>query len=96
MIRYCGYCVIVPVLFSRLILIGFFLVSPRRFVGWRRLFLGTLAPFGLSHWIKILQLVLHMGFFELTDLVLNTVGRGVGAGINVMVRKVSRREKSLN
>ena len=38
----------------------------------------TLAAFGLSLCIECLQLVLHVGFFEVTDLVMNTVGGGVG------------------
>ena len=45
---------------------------------WRRVGLVTLAAFGLSLCIECLQLVLHVGFFEVTDLVMNTVGGGVG------------------
>lgn len=36
--------------------------------------------------------LLHVGFFELTDLVMNTVGAFVGALISVGVRKVVGRE----
>lgn len=72
--------------------IGFFLAeflaATKRFGAWRRLFLGTLAAFGLSLCIECLQLVLHVGFFELTDLVMNTVGGVVGAGMSVVGRKL--------
>jgi hypothetical protein len=47
---------------------------------WRRVGLVTLAAFGLSLCIECLQLVLHVGFFEVTDLVMNTVGGVLGAG----------------
>ena len=46
----------------------------------RQLWLATLAGFGLSLTIECLQLLLHVGFFELTDLVMNTVGAVVGGG----------------
>ena len=58
------------------------------FNSWRRIGLATMAAFGLSLCIEFLQLVLHVGFFELTDLVMNTVGGGVGALMSVGVRKV--------
>lgn len=48
----------------------------------------TLAGFGLSLTIECLQLLLHVGFFELTDLVMNTVGAFVGALVAVILRKV--------
>ena len=48
----------------------------------------TLAGFGPSLTIECLQLLLHVGFFELTDLVMNTVGAFVGALISAGVRKV--------
>ena len=64
---------------------GFFLgealAEGKRWGGWRLIGRVTLAAFGLSLFIECLQLVLHVGFFELTDLVLNTVGGGVGAGV---------------
>ena len=67
---------------------GFFLVeflaSAKRFGALRQLFLGALAAFGLSLCIEILQLVLHVGFFELSDLVMNTVGGVIGAGMSVV------------
>lgn len=51
-----------------------FLVSAMRFCGLRRILLSILAALGLSFCIECLQLVLKVGFFELTDLVMNTVG----------------------
>ena len=65
-----------------------FLSTTRRLAPWRRLGLATLLAFALSLCIECLQLVLRVGFFELTDLVLNTVGGGVGAGTSVGWRKV--------
>lgn len=65
-----------------------FLASAKRFSAGRRLGLATLAGFGLSLCIECLQLVLRVGFFELTDLVMNTLGAFVGALISAGVRKV--------
>ena len=49
-----------------------------------------MAGFGLSLslCIESLQLLLRVGFFELTDLVMNTLGAFVGALISAGVRKV--------
>ena len=52
--------------------------------------LATLAAFGLSLCIELLQWALQVGFFELTDLVMNTFGGFVGAGVSVGWRKVSK------
>lgn len=60
----------------------------KRLGAWRRRGRVTLASFALSLCIELLQLLLHVGFFELTDLVMNTVGGFVGALISVGVRKV--------
>ena len=72
--------------------IGFFLseflASTKRFGAWRRILLATLAALGLSLCIELLQLVLKVGFFEVTDLLLNTVGGGVGAWVAVLMRLV--------
>ncbi len=65
-----------------------FLASTKRFSAWRRIGLATLAGFGLSMCIECLQLVLRLVFFEVTDLVMNTVGAGVGAGLAAGVRGV--------
>ena len=65
-----------------------FLASAKRFSAGRRLGLATLAGFGLSLCIECHQLLLHVGFFELTDLVMNTLGAFVGALISAGLRKV--------
>lgn len=65
-----------------------FLASAKRFSARRRLGLATLAGFGLSLCIECLQLLLRVGFFELTDLVMNTLGAFVGALISAGLRKV--------
>ena len=71
-----------------------FLASAKRFSAGRRLGLATLAGFGLSLCIECLQLFLRVGFFELTDLVMNTLGAFVGALISAGVRKVVAGRKS--
>lgn len=65
-----------------------FLASAKRFSTGHRLGLATLAGFGLSLCIECLQLLLRVGFFELTDLVMNTLGAFVGALISAGIRKV--------
>lgn len=65
-----------------------FLASAKRFSAGRRLGIATLAGFGLSLCIECLQLLLRVGFFELTDLVMNTLGAFVGALISAGLRKV--------
>ena len=71
---------------------GFFLVeffaSLKRFGFGRRLVIAALTAFGLSLCIELFQLVLKVGFFEVMDLVLNTLGGFVGALISVGLRKV--------
>lgn len=66
---------------------GFFLseiiATTKHSGAWRWIGLATLAAFGLSLCIELLQLVLHVGFFELTDLVMNTLGAFVGAGVSI-------------
>ncbi len=56
-----------------------FLASIKRSGIWRQVFLATLAAFGFSLFIECLQLVLRVGYFELSDLVMNTVGGFIGA-----------------
>ena len=86
----CNVAVFVPFGLFR----GEWLASSNRTGSWRRVGLVTLAAFGLSLCIECLQLVLHVGFFEVTDLVMNTVGGVLGAWISVGFRKVMRGEKS--
>ena len=55
---------------------------------WRCLGRVTLVAFGLSLCIECIQWAFHVGIFEVTDLVLNTVGAIVWAGVAVVGRKV--------
>ena len=48
----------------------------------------ALAAFGLSLCVESFQLIFRLGVFEITDLVLNTLGGFVGALISVGLRKV--------
>ena len=69
---------------------GFFLVEflaeAKRFGAWQRIGCVALGAFGLSLCIECFQLLLHVGFFELTDLVMNTLGGVIGAGMSVLGR----------
>lgn len=63
-----------------------FFASAKRFSARRRIGLVTMAGFALSLCIECLQLVLRVGFLELTDLVMNTLGGGIGASLAVLGR----------
>ena len=80
--------------FAAFIPLGFFfsefLASARWFSARRQLWLATSVGFGLSIVIECLQLLLRVGFFELTDLVMNTLGAFVGAGMSVLLRRILR------
>ena len=65
-----------------------FLAALKRFGSWRRIGLVVLVSFGFSLCIECLQLVLRVGWFEVTDLVLNTVGAFVGASLSAVGRTV--------
>ena len=69
-----------------------FLSTTKRFRPWRRLGTATLISICLSLCTECLQLILHVGFFELTDLVLNTIGGFIGAGLSQLVRAVCTRD----
>ena len=56
----------------------------------RLLWFAALSAFCLSLCNECLQLVLKVGYFDVMDLVLNTLGGFVGALISVGVRKVVR------
>ena len=70
-----------------------FLASAKWFSTGRRLGHVVLAGFALSLCIECLQLVLRVGIFELTDLVMNTLGAFVGAGMAVGLRLLWMRGK---
>ena len=59
--------------------LGEFLAEAFAVDGRRRIWIVALCAFGLSLFIEGLQLALKLGVFEVTDLVLNTVGGAVGA-----------------
>ena len=65
-----------------------FLASTKRFSAGRRMGLVALASFGLSLCIECLQLVFRVGIFELTDLVLNTAGAVIGAGLSFVIHSI--------
>ena len=71
---------------------GFFLSealsSLKRLGVWQQIGYVTLASFLHSLCIECLQLVCRVGFFEVTDLVLNTVGGVVGVVLSLAGRKV--------
>ena len=64
--------------------------TTKRLGAWRRICRAALASFALSLSIECLQLFLHAGYFELTDLVMNTLGGFAGALISVGIRKMVR------
>ena len=79
---------------------GFFLTgfmsSMRRLGIWSQIGYVALAAFVFSLCIESLQLILNVGFFELTDLLMNTLGAIIGAGVSFFVRlKNQRREKKI-
>ena len=47
-----------------------------------------LVSFGISFCIEFFQFVFHVGYFELTDLILNTIGALIGSIIALSGRKV--------
>jgi glycopeptide antibiotics resistance protein len=69
-----------------------FLSTTGRARGWRRIGYVSMAAFGLSLCLELLQLILSVGFFELTDLILNTIGGFVGAGLSAVGRMVFGRD----
>lgn len=64
-----------------------FLASTNRFITGRRIGFVALVSFCLSLCIECLQLILRVGLFEITDLVMNTLGAFVGAGVAVLIRR---------
>jgi len=76
---------------------GFFLAeylaSLKRLNIVRRLGLATLIAFSLSLFIECLQLVLKVGYFEVMDIMLNTLGGVFGAVIAIAGRALLARGK---
>ena len=65
-----------------------FRASTKRFSAGRRFGLVVLAGFGLSLYIECIQLVFRVGFFELTDLGLNTAGAVIGAVLSLVIHGI--------
>lgn len=63
-----------------------FLLVVKRYSASPRFVLVILIAFGLSFCIECLQLVLHVGFFEMTDLMMNMFGSVLGASLTQVVR----------
>lgn len=63
--------------------LGEFLAEAFAVAGQWRIWIVTLCSFVLSLCIEGLQVILKVGVFEVTDLVLNTIGGAVGAWISV-------------
>lgn len=66
--------------------------SAKLFSVGRQLGIATFEGIGLSFSIESLQMLLRVGLFEVTDLVMNLVGGGVGVLISAGERKVVGRE----
>ena len=85
----CNVLVFIPIGFF----LSEFLSVSKPLSVWRRLGYVTLAGFGLSLIIECLQMILRVGIFELTDLVMNTMGAFVGAGIALLARAMFVKKK---
>lgn len=70
-----------------------FLCVAKRLAAKRIVGLVTLTAFLLSLSIESLQWILRVGLFELTDMVLNTLGAILGAVMAVGIRTVARTSK---
>ena len=55
---------------------------------WRSLGRVALIGFELSLCVECLQLVFHVGIFELTDLALNTAGAVIGASLSLVIHSI--------
>lgn len=77
--------------FAVFVPLGFFLseylVLTKRRVAWRRIGYSVLTAFILSSVTEFLQLIFRVGVFEITDLVLNTMGAFIGAGVAILIRR---------
>lgn len=73
---------------------GFFLAeylkTAKRFSAGRQIGLVALVGFGLSLCIEFIQLVFRVGIFEVTDLMLNCVGAGIGGGVVLGIHGLCR------
>ncbi len=65
-----------------------FISSTRQFRVRRQIGYITLFAFGISLCIECLQWILRVGYFELADLVMNTVGAVIGVCLALIGRRV--------
>ena len=54
-----------------------------RLVGWK----GILIAAVMSAAIEIVQLITHLGLFEIDDIIHNTVGAAIGAALHKLVKR---------
>lgn len=73
-----------------------FLSTKKRFIPRHRLARVTLAAFSISLCIECLQLLFHVGVFEITDLALNTMGGVVGASLAMLISRFLRPQGNRN
>lgn len=89
----CNTTVFVPLGFF----LSEFLYVSKRFCIRRRLAFVVLSAFVLSLIIECLQLLLRLGLFEFTDMVMNSVGAFIGACFASLIRaKLRKTTMSIN
>lgn len=76
--------------------LSLFLIEINRVSFKRCLFFVASITFGLSLCIETLQVVFRIGFFELTDLILNTSGSVIGALLTLIVGNMMRAFQNAN
>ena len=64
------------------------MLAPRVYPLYRNLFYCTLAGFLLSTFIEVIQVLTGRGFFQIDDILTNTLGMCLGGLINLVVRGV--------
>ena len=64
------------------------MLAPRVVPLFRNVFYGTLAGFLISFFIEVIQLVTGRGFFQIDDILTNTLGMFAGCLLNALVRGV--------
>lgn len=80
----CNVALFVPFGFF----LSVFLSETNKYSVRRRVGIVLLISFCFSLCVECLQLLLRVGWFEITDLVLNTIGAFIGSGVALMVRAV--------
>ena len=65
-----------------------YLCATRTIAAKRCLGYVALTAFGLSLSMECLQLLFKVGLFEITDMVLNTLGAVIGAAVSLLIRRI--------